>query len=142
MANNWLKQIRCYNRAKKNLTIFLFETGAIYSIHAVIEAFHKMHKLGVDISSILPERLSGLISDFNKIEEQDNIWAHHSVMNKICRRVITMYLKERNITVLEISSKVYTRQKDVHKYGKDTILISLGYGHDGERVFYTIPSEP
>ena len=109
------------NRAKKNLTIFLFETGAIYSIHAVIEAFHKMHKLGVDISSILPERLSGLISDFNKIEEQDNIWAHHSVMNKICRRVITMYLKERNITLLEISSKVYTRQKDVHKYGTDFI---------------------
>ena len=109
------------NNAKKNLTIFLFETGAIYSIHAVIEALYKMHKLGVDMNCVLPDRMLDLIDDFNQMEKQDNVWAHHRALNRICRRVIAMYLMEKNITILEISMKVYTGQKEARFGGKDFI---------------------
>ena len=107
--------------AKRNITIFLFETGAIYSIHAVIEALHKMYKLGVDMSYVLTEHLSGLKDDFNQIAKQDSMVAHHRILNRICRQVISTYLKEANITILEISGKVYTRQRNAQFDGPDFI---------------------
>ena len=105
--------------AQRNLSKFLFQTGAIQSFHAVIEAFHKMFKLGVDMNLVLPEFLLGLIDDFKTMDKAHKGWAYHEFLNSICRKLIKKCLKDQNLTIIEITKKVYTKEKNVHFDGQD-----------------------
>ena len=93
--------------ARRNLTLFLYETGSISSIHAVLQLFHKMHKCGVDIARVLPSFLSGIEDEFHSAPLLQTNRSYHQFINEMSRRFIQNILKEQNISILKTYKKVY-----------------------------------
>ena len=97
--------------AKRNLTLFLYETGAISSIHAVLNLFHKMHNAGVNILLVLPTFLSSVVDELLEVPPPQTNKSHHQSINEISRKFVQRILKEQNIAVLKISNKMYIPEK-------------------------------
>ena len=97
--------------AKRNLTMFLYETGAIHSIHAVLQLFHKMHNYGVNISLVLPSFLNSLVEMFKSAPRIDTNKSYHHYLKAISSKFIRYVLKERNIAVIDISKKTYLHEE-------------------------------
>ena len=99
---------------KRNLTLFLYETGAIHSIHAVLQAFHKMYISGVNILLALPIFLSSLEDEFRSAPNMHTNKSYHNFLNDICRKFIIQFFKQKNIVVLEITKEdVHSRNNGV-----------------------------
>ena len=93
--------------AKRSLTLFLYETGAISSIHAVLNLFYKLHKAGVNILLVLPTFLSSVVDELLEVPASETSKNHHQSINEISRKFVQRILKEQNIAVLKISNKIY-----------------------------------
>ena len=96
---------------RRNLTLFLYETGAISSIHAALNLFHKMHNAGVNILLVLPTFLSSVVDELLEVPPPQTNKSHHQSINEISRKFVQRILKERNIAVLKISNKLYIPEK-------------------------------